>query len=112
MVQKRHQEEISGPLDLIESAPLAKDLPRPKRIRLLSRKAQENSAQNEPSEVSSSRAATRVKTAPSDPSLINGVGTSASDQQQLPFHKKGFKQTRKKAGDIGTKEEWQKQFEC
>ena len=46
MTQKHHQEEISGPLDSIEAAPLAKDLPRPKRARIQSRKAQENQAQN------------------------------------------------------------------
>jgi hypothetical protein len=108
MVQKRHQEEISGPLDLIESAPLAKDLPRPKRIRVLSRKAQENGAQTEPSKVPSSQAATRAtvpKTAPSKPFLTNGVRTSASNQQQLPFHKKSSKQRRKKTEDIETKKE-------
>ena len=41
MPQKHHQEEISGPLDTIEAAPLAKDLPRPKRARIQSRKAPE-----------------------------------------------------------------------
>lgn len=45
MVQKRHQEEISGPQDTIRSAPFASELPRPKRSRRKTRKATENEAQ-------------------------------------------------------------------
>ena len=46
MVQKHHQEEISGPSDLIEEAPYASELPRPKRTCILSRKARENRDQS------------------------------------------------------------------
>ena len=42
MARKQHDEEISGPVDKTEAAPLAKDLSRPKRARILSRKALEN----------------------------------------------------------------------
>ena len=51
MTQKHHQEEISGPIDAIEAAPLAKDCPRPKRTRIQSRKAQENQVQSQFSKV-------------------------------------------------------------
>lgn len=47
MVQKRHQGEISGPLDSVNSAPLASDLTRPKRERFRSLKVVENDAQSE-----------------------------------------------------------------
>ena len=47
MTQKHHQEEISGPIDTIEAAPLAKDCPRPKRTRIQNRKTQENQIQNQ-----------------------------------------------------------------
>ena len=46
MTQKHHQEEISGPIDAIEAAPLVKDYPRPKRARIQNQKTQENQAQN------------------------------------------------------------------
>ena len=55
--QKHHQEEISGPLDTIKAAPLAKDLSRPKRARIQSRKARENQAQSQPVKVLSLRPA-------------------------------------------------------
>ena len=42
MVQKHHQEEISGPSDLVEEALYASELLRPKRARIISRKAREN----------------------------------------------------------------------
>ena len=51
MTQKHHQEEISGPNDTIEAAPLAKDCPRLKRTRIQSRKAQENQVQSQSFEV-------------------------------------------------------------
>jgi hypothetical protein len=64
MVQKRHQEEISGPCDSIDSAPLAEDLPRPKRELKKSRKARENEAQSQLHWYSSRRRPTRKKQAP------------------------------------------------
>ena len=47
MTQKHHQEKISGPIDTIKAVSLVKDCPRPKRIRIQSRKTQENQVQNQ-----------------------------------------------------------------
>ena len=55
MTQKHHQEEISGPIDAIEAAPLAKDCPQPKRTRIQSQKARENQTQSQLSQVLSLR---------------------------------------------------------
>ncbi len=57
MTQKHHQEEISGPIDAIEAAPLIKDCSRPKRARIQSQKAQKNQAQSQLFEVLSFRSA-------------------------------------------------------
>ena len=51
MTQKHHQEKISGPIDVIEAAPLVKDCPRFKTTRIQSRKTQENQVQSQFSEV-------------------------------------------------------------
>ncbi|KAF7505305.1 hypothetical protein GJ744_001092 [Endocarpon pusillum] len=56
MVHKTHQEEISGPSDKANDATLARDLPRPKRKLILSRKARENESQNQTFEVHSDSA--------------------------------------------------------
>ena len=45
MVQKRHQEEISGPSNSLADALTAEELPRPKRTRKQSQKALENDSQ-------------------------------------------------------------------
>ena len=66
MTQKHHQEEISGPIDAIEAAPLVKDCPRPKRTRIQSRKVQENQTQSQLSEVLSFRPTTPAVPTPSE----------------------------------------------
>jgi hypothetical protein len=77
MPQKHHQEEISGPLDTIEAASLARDLPRPKRARIQSRKARENRAQSQPFEVLSLRPTAapkkRAHREASEASSVNGA---------------------------------------
>ena len=81
MTQKHHQEEISGPIDAIEAAPLAKDCPRPKRARIQSRKAQENQAQSQFSEVLSLRPATRTVPTSSD-EYSSSIGNDASQSKR------------------------------
>ena len=51
MARKQHDEEMSGPVDLTQAATLAKDLLRPKRARILGRKALENRVQNQSTQV-------------------------------------------------------------
>ena len=55
MTQKHHQEEISGPINTIEAAPLVKDCPRLKRTRTQNRKTRENQMQSQLSQVLSLR---------------------------------------------------------
>ena len=86
MTQKHHQEEISGPNDTIEAAPLAKDCPRPKRARIQSRKAQENQAQSQPFEVLSQRPVTCMVPISSDEySSSIGNDVSRSKRQRPPI---------------------------
>ena len=90
MTQKHHQEKISGPIDTIEPAPLAKDCPRPKRARIQSRKAQENQAQNQLFEVLSFRPASPAVPTPSEQkpeerSLSIGNNVSQSKQRRPPI---------------------------
>ena len=85
MTQKHHQEEISGPIDAIEAAPLAKDCPRPKRARIQSRKVQENQAQSQLSEVLSFRPATPAVPTPSElvsSKYLQSTGNDASQSKR------------------------------
>lgn len=52
MIQKHHQEDISGTSDLIEEISNISELPRPKRICILNRKTREKREQNSISQVS------------------------------------------------------------
>jgi Transposase IS4 len=100
--QKHHQEEISGPLDTIKAAPLAKDLPRPKRARIQSRKALENRAQSQSAEVLSLRPA----------NFSIGRNTTPLPQQQpLSNSQNSSQQAEISTADRQKKEEWQQQFE-
>ena len=79
MTQKHHQEKISGPLDLIEAAPLANECPRPKRARIQSRKARENRTQSEVSEVLSFRPVITSLNVPKPASLEHLDSFSSTD---------------------------------
>jgi Transposase IS4 len=119
MTQKHHQEEISGPLDTIEAAQLVKDLPKPKRARIQSRKARENQAQSRPFEVLSLRPATVPtvqsisvpKPATSDLSSTKGNFDSTSKQQQCSNSQNSSKRTNSKAQKSQKKAEWEIQLE-
>ena len=112
MTQKHHQEEISGPLDTIEAAPLAKDLPRPKRARIQSRKARENQAQNQPFEVLSSEStaaaaqSTHVQNSP-----ILSSSHSNEKLRQLSSSQNSSKRVNTNSQSREKKEEWQYQVE-
>jgi Transposase IS4 len=88
MVQKHHQEEISGPSDSIDYAPLAADLPRPKREIKKSRKARENEAQSQLPFVPSSTQTTRQATPTNPSSSAVGINTSSPWQERLPKRQK------------------------
>ena len=86
MTQKHHQEEISGPNDTIEAAPLAKDCPRPKRARIQSRKAQENQVQSQSFKVLSQRPVTYMVPISSDKyssSIGNDVSRSKRQRSSI-----------------------------
>ena len=83
MTQKHHQEEISGPIDAIEAAPLAKDCPRPKRTRIQSRKVQENQAQSQLSEVLSFRPVTPAVPTPNELVSSKYLQSTENDVSQL-----------------------------
>ena len=115
MTQKHHQEEISGPLDTIEAAPLAKDLPRPKRARIQSRKAQENQAQSSLFEVLSFRPATPSVSVPK-PTLLDSSSpserrVSISKLQRLSNSQNSSQQADTTPQDERERKEWQRQFE-
>ena len=98
MTQKHHQEEISGPVDTIEAAPLAKDLPQPKRARIQSFKVRENRAQSEISQVPSPR--------PANPPL-----SLSQRRRQLSSSQKSSQQAVQGITNKQEKEEWQIQLE-
>ena len=108
MVPKHHQEEISGPSDLVEDALNASELPRPKRARILSRKAQENREQNSTVEVPSRSSPTVPPTGPSNSpptsSSIGGLGDTVPKQRQPPQRQQSSQNKSKKTGDRKTKE--------
>ncbi|KAF7508216.1 hypothetical protein GJ744_009513 [Endocarpon pusillum] len=108
MVQKHHQEEISGPLDTIEAAPLAKDLPYPKRARIESRKALENRAQTVELEVPS-RSVTPQLVHPK--SSGEGNHTPSPVQNQPLFNQKSSFNRLKKLLKREKKAEWQTKIE-
>jgi hypothetical protein len=117
MARKQHQEEISGPVDLTQAAPLAKDLARPKRARILSRKALENRVQNQSTQVSSSAPAvptvpipTTAKSAPVDDSSPAGIDTSTSKQRPPPKAQNSSKRKRENGRDSEKEEEWERQY--
>jgi hypothetical protein len=93
MTQKHHQEEISGPVDLTEAAELAKDLPRPKRARILSRKARENQAKISTFEVHSDHTAP----VPADSSSAVGINASTDKRTQRQQRQTSFVQEARKA---------------
>ena len=99
MTQKHHQEEISGPLDTIEAAPLASDLPRPKRARIQSKKALENRAQNQLFEVLPLRSP--------NPS----PSTSTSKLRQPSNSQNSSQQVDQRRAYRQEKEDWRAQFE-
>ena len=105
MVQKRHQEEISGPLDTIEAAPLAKDLPRPKRARIESRKALENRAQTAETEVLPLRAA------PQSIPFESGISIPLSAQNKPLLDQTSSSNRQKRPSTREKKEEWQIRIE-
>jgi hypothetical protein len=115
MPQKHHQEEISGPLDTIEAASLAKDLPRPKRARIQSRKARENGAQSQPFEVLSLRPAVapkkRAHREASEASSVNAPLNTTPNQRQPPNSQNSSQQASSQAANREKKEEWQIQLE-
>jgi hypothetical protein len=114
MVQKQHQEGISGPEDRAKDAPLARDLLRPKRARILSRKGRETRAQTFLFEVHSDRSATvpvTPKPTPSEPSSFNGLEIPPSQCCQPSNSQNGPIRANKKAPKRETKEGWQIQFE-
>ena len=96
IVQKRHQEQISGPLDTVEAAPLAKDLPPPtKRFKFESQKARENRAQSELSQVlfrgrSIKNTTSKIKSSPA-----RGIDTSSSQRNLSPFSQNSFTKIQK-----------------
>ncbi len=113
MVQKRHQEEISGPTDTIEAAPLTKDCPRLKRARIQSRKAQENQAQSQPVEVLFLRS---TRTTPSEQlrsehSPSTGNNLSQSKRRQSPNRQNSSQRASKSIQHSKEKKDWQKQVE-
>lgn len=101
MTQKHHQEEISGPLDTIEAAVSAIDLPRPKRARIQSRKVRENSCQSEISEVP----ALRRSYPPPSPS------PSLSSRPRPTNSQNSSQSVDRRTAERRQKEEWQIQFE-
>jgi hypothetical protein len=115
MAQKQQQEEISGPVDLKKAATLVKDLLRPKRARILSRKAIENRAQNQPTQVPSpppaistvSRSAT-AKPTPVDDFTLAGIDTFTSKQRQPPKAQNSSKRKRENREDREKEEEWER----
>ena len=111
MTQKHHQEEISGPLDTIEAAPLAKDLPRPKRTRIQSWKARENQAQNPPFEVLSLESPTAAAQSTHDNSSILSFSYSNEKPRQLPSSQNSSKRVDTNSQSREKKEEWQYQVE-
>jgi hypothetical protein len=116
MARKQHDEEISGPVDLTRAAPLAKDLPRSKRARILSRKALENRVQNQVAQVPSSARTTPlvpIPTAASTPaqsSSTAGIDTSTSEQRQPPQSQNSSKRKRENQQNTEKKEEWERQY--
>jgi Transposase IS4 len=99
MTQKRHQEEISGPLDSVEAAPLARDLSPPKRARIQSRKVRENQAQSQPFEVPSLRPA-------------SSGNTLSTRKRRQPSNSQNISQQIGARTQKGKeKEEWQKEVE-
>ena len=116
MPQKHHQEEISGPFDTIEAAPLAKDCPRPKRARIQSRKAQENQEQSQLSQVLSLRPATPTvptlnEQKPNEHSVSVGNNASQSKQRRQLLRQNSSQRTVIDAQHRKEKEEWQIQVE-
>ena len=118
MTQKHHQEEISGPIDAIEAAPLAKDCPRPKRARIQSRKAQENQAQNQLSEVLSFRSATPAVPTPTPSEQVSSeyLQSTGNDVSQPKRRRPLIRQNSSQEPDINIqdrkeKKEWQIQVE-
>ncbi|ERF72396.1 hypothetical protein EPUS_07558 [Endocarpon pusillum Z07020] len=115
MTQKHHQEEISGPIDAIEAAPLAKDCPRPKRARIQSRKARENQTQSQLSQVLSLRPITSTSEQKpiSNREDSSSAGNNASQSKQ---RHQLLRQNSSQRSIINTqhkkeKEEWQIQVE-
>ena len=104
MTQKHHQEEISGPNDSIEAAPLAKKCPRPKRTRIQSRKAQENQAQSQPFEVLSLRPAPRTVPTSSEQKPVPNESSSSvgNDASQLKRQRPPNRQNSSQRADIST----------
>ena len=92
---KTDQEEISGSVDLTKAALLAKELPRPKRTQILSRKAIENRAQNQPTQVPSSPPA--------------GIDPSTK-QRQPPKAQNSSKRKREDTEDREKEKEWERQY--
>ena len=94
MTQKHHQEEISGPNDTIEAAPLAKDCPRPKRTRIQSRKAQENQVQSQSFEILSLQPATHmIPILSNEYSSSIGNDASRSKRQRPPIRQNSSQRT-------------------
>ena len=111
MVQKRHQEEISGPSDSLEDAPNASELPRPKRNRILSRKARENRDANSTFEIpfrTFSTGSPNSSPFSSETTSINGPQEVVRKQQQPPQRQQNSTDQNKNTGNRNTKEQWQK----
>ena len=118
MTQKHHQEEISGPLDLTEAAPLASECPRPKRARIHSPKAHKNWTQSEALEVLSFRPTITSLNVPKptplehlDSSSLTDIHPSISERQRPSNSQNSSQQTLTNTQDRKEKEEWLIQFD-
>ena len=105
MTQKHHQEEISGPSDTIEAAPLAKDLSRPKRARIQSRKALENQVHSQSERTTVATQPINVQNSP----VLDSLQSSETyeKQRQLPNSQNSSKGNTISSQRREKKEEWQ-----
>jgi Transposase IS4 len=110
MVQKRHQEEISGPSDSTEAAATATELRASKRTRFQSSKAAENELQRSLKDVPfQPPKSSKLTPIPTPTPTRNKISTSFKDLSQQASY--SVETSQNKAQAFQKKEEWLRQFE-
>ena len=110
MVQKRHQEEISGPSDSTVAAATATELRASKRTRFQSSKAAENEFQKSLKDVPfQPPTPSKLTPIPTPTPTSQRISTSFKDPSQLANYSAATSQN--KAQAFPKKEEWLQQFE-